>query len=102
MNRSPVTPLFTVFSSCHIVKLGNKSHGHLSTLGIRFALSFSLCSVACLKLSIKSHSHVSIVGICLANATRLCSQNLGLRLGLLLCLCQSCFQSRSQSRFLLP
>src|SRR5271154_4633190 len=37
MNRSPLTPLFTVFSSCHIVKFGNKSHGHLSTLGIRFA-----------------------------------------------------------------
>src|SRR5271170_1140058 len=81
MNRSPVTPLFTVFSSCQIVKL-----------------------------SIKSHSHVSIVGICLANATRLCSQNLGLRLGLLLCSqyqsCQSRFQScsqfRSQSRFICP
>src|SRR5271155_2044240 len=72
MNRSPVTPLFTVFSSCHIVKLGNKSHGHLSTLGIRFVLSFSLRSVACLKLSIKSHSHVSIVGICLGNAISLC------------------------------
>jgi hypothetical protein len=57
--------------SCHIVKLGIKSYGHLSTLGIRFVLSFSLRSVA--KLSIKSHSHVSFVGICLAN-------NLGLRL----------------------
>src|SRR5271168_4731346 len=72
MNRSPVTPLFTVFSSCHIVKLGNKSHGHLSTLGIRFVLSFSLCSVVCLKLSIKSHSYISIVGICLGNAISLC------------------------------
>ena len=69
---------------------------HLSTLGIRFVLSFSLRSVACLKLSIKSHSHVSIVGICLANAIRLCSQNLSFRLGLLLC---SRYQS-CQSRFI--
>ena len=61
----------SVFSSCYIVKLGIKSHGHLSTLGIRFVLSFRFRSVA--KLSIKSHSHVSIVGICLANAIRLCS-----------------------------
>ena len=59
----------SVFSSCHIVKLGIKSHGCLSTMGIRFVLSFSLRSVA--KLSIKSHRRVSIVGICLANVIRL-------------------------------